>query len=142
MTGSRNRLPLTVSLLAGRRRLWRIFQTEALNGGEFAGLAEFRKQPGPEPYHQQCTDTAEHHGRHRAEPLRGQAGFELAKFVGCSYEDHVNGGDAAAHFVRSGKLSPKGPVRRISRAKTGSRATAPPNRTAKRSSEIAPRISL
>ena len=34
--------------------------------------------------------------------------------------------------------SPTGPTSRMSRAKSGSRATAPPNRTATRSSEIAP----
>ena len=49
-------------------------------------------------------EAAEDDGRDGAEPLGGEARFELAEFVGGADEDHVDGVDAAAHFVGSGDL--------------------------------------
>ena len=42
--------------------------------------------------------------RDSAEPLGGEAGFELADFVGGADEDHIDSADAAAHLVGRAEL--------------------------------------
>src|ERR1700723_4015681 len=60
-----------------RLRLWQ--QTlEFPQGGE---------EPGPQAGHDDCADSTEDHGGHGSEPMRGEARFELAQFVGRADEN-------------------------------------------------------
>src|SRR5207237_244938 len=84
------------------------------------------------------------HGRDRADQGGCCARFERAEPVGRADEDPLDRVDAPAAIApTAGALrkmpSPAGPVCRIERANTGKSATAPPKRTANRSSRIAPR---
>ena len=69
-----------------------------------ARCSKFWEEPGPQRDHHQCPHSTQHHRRHGTKPLRRQARFELAKFVRCSNEDHVDGGDPSAHGVRCAQL--------------------------------------
>jgi hypothetical protein len=66
---------------------------------EMADPAQLRKQEGPKARHDDRPDPTEHYGRNRADQRRHRAGAEFAEFVGSADEHHVDGVDAAAHFV-------------------------------------------
>ncbi len=44
------------------------------------------------------------HGAHRSPPLRGEAAFKFAEFIGGSDKEGVDGADASAHGGRGGQL--------------------------------------
>jgi len=59
---------------------------------------------GPEKHDCNSSCAAQNYGWDGSEPLRGDAGFELADFVGRTDEQPVDGADASAHLVRRSKL--------------------------------------
>ena len=74
------------------------------DGVKLARIAQRREPPSPEPDDDQRANASENHCVHGPEPLRGDAGLELPKFVRRSNENHIDGRHSTAHLVGSCKL--------------------------------------
>jgi len=67
-------------------------------------LTQFWEQPGEADRHRDRGHPADNDGGDGAPPMGGDAGFELAQFVGCANKYCCHGADPAAHFIRGDDL--------------------------------------
>jgi hypothetical protein len=73
-------------------------------GCERIDFGELAEPAHPQDDDDERADAADHHGRHRPEPRRGDARLEFAELIRRADEHRVDRGHAAAHRVGRAQL--------------------------------------
>src|SRR5450631_3572680 len=86
--------PVSLSLALRHECFW----------SEFISVAQNREENSPQHRNKEGADAADHDGRHRSKPVRGQAALEFSQFVGRPHKERVNCAHATAHRGWGGQL--------------------------------------
>src|SRR5579862_9836671 len=101
---SRTGFSLSLFLRAREKSDWLKPVLLCPQGTQLFHAAQLGEIPCPQCGYEECSDASHNHSRDSAEPLRGDARFELADFVRSADEDHFHGAHAPPHLIRRGEL--------------------------------------